>query len=170
MMEQRIDGEESASGSRPAPVRLSSPARFCLFILGEERFAVELSQVREVFTLESITPVPDMPSVLVGVTNVHGTIVPLADLRPVLGLPGSTAPRYAVIVRCGAQQIGIVVDEVPEIGTIEANDALDELPGEMVRHRPFLSGLLRLGSRVSGLVEVSRLVAVVDGTLDQQAA
>ena len=169
-MEQRIDREESGAGSRPAPVRLSSPARFCLFMLGEESLAVELKQVREVFTLESITPVPDMPSVLVGVANVHGTIVPLADLRPVLGMPSSTAPRYALIVRCGAQQIGIVVDEVPEIGTIEANDTLNELPGEMARHRPFLSGLLRLGSRVSGLVEVSRLVAMVDGTLDQQAA
>lgn len=169
-MEQRIDREESGAGSRPAMVRLASPSRFCVFMLGEESFAVELSQVREVFTLESITPVPDMPSVLVGVANFHGTIVPLADLRPVLGIPGSTAPRYAVIVRCGAQQIGIVVDKVPEIETIEGNDTLDELPGEMARQRPFLSGLLRLGSRVNGLVEVSRLVAMVDGTLDQQAA
>lgn len=169
-MEQRIDREESGAGWRPAPVRPSPPSRVCLFMLGEERFAVELSQVREVFTLESITSVPDMPPVLAGVANVHGTIVPLADLRPVLGMPSSSAPRYAVIVRCGAQQIGIVVDEVPEIGTIEANDTLNELPGEMARHRPFLSGLLRLGSRVSGLVEVSRLVAMVDGTIDQQAA
>lgn len=165
-----MDREESGAGSRPAMVRLASPSRFCVFMLGEESFAVELSQVREVFTLESITPVPDMPSVLVGVANFHGTIVPLADLRPVLGIPGSTAPRYAVIVRCGAQQIGIVVDKVPEIETIEGNDTLDELPGEMARQRPFLSGLLRLGSRVNGLVEVSRLVAMVDGTLDQQAA
>jgi len=169
-MEQRMDGEESGSESRPAPVRLSSPSRFCLFKLGEESFAVELNQVREVFMLDSITPVPDMPPVLAGVANVHGTIVPLADFRPILGVPRSSAPRYAVIVRCGAQQIGIVVDEVPEIGTIEVNDMLDELPGEMARRRPFLSGLLRLGSRVSGLVEVSRLVALVDGTLDQQAA
>lgn len=169
-MEQRIDREESGAGSRPALVRPSPPSRFCLFTLGAESFAVELSQVREVFPLESITPVPDMPSVLVGVTNVHGIIVPLADLRPVLGMPSSSALRYAVIVRCGAQQIGIVIDQVPEIGMIEVNDTLEELPGEMARHRPFLSGLLRLGSRVSGLVEVSRLVAMVEGTLDQQAA
>lgn len=169
-MDQRIDREESSAGSRPVLVRPSPPSRFCLFRFGAESFAVELNQVREVFPLESITPVPDMPSVLVGVTNVHGMIVPLADLRPVLGMPSSSALRYAVIVRCGAQQIGIVIDEVPEIGMIEVNDTLEELPGEMARHRPFLSGLLRLGSRVSGLVEVSRLVAMVEGTLDQQAA
>jgi purine-binding chemotaxis protein CheW len=169
-MEQRINREESSAGSRPVLVTRSSPARFCLFMLGAESFAVELSQVCEVFTLESITPVPDMPSVLVGVANVHGTIVPLADLRPVLGVPSSLAPRYAVIMRCGAQPIGLVIDEIPEIGTIEINDTLDELPGEMARHRPFLSGLLRLGSRVSGVVEVSRLVAMLDGTLDRQAA
>jgi purine-binding chemotaxis protein CheW len=169
-MEQRIDREESSAGSRPALVKPSPPSRFCLFMLGTESFAVELNQVREVFTLDSITSVPDMPSVLVGVANVHGMIVPLADLRPVLGLPSLPAPRYAVIMRCGAQQIGIVIDEVPEMGTIEVNDTLEELPGAMARHRPFLSGLLRLGGRVSGLIEVSRLVAMVDGTLDQQAA
>jgi purine-binding chemotaxis protein CheW len=169
-MEHRIDREESSAGSRPVLLRPSPPSRFCLFMLGAESFAVELNQVREIFTLESITPVPDMPPVLVGVANVHGMIVPLADLRPVLGMPSSSALRYAVIMRCGAQQIGIVIDEIPEIGTVELNDTLEKLPDEMAQHRPFLSGLLRLGSRVSGLVEVSRLMAMVDGTFDQQAA
>lgn len=85
-MEQRIDREESSAGSLPVLVRPSPPSRFCLFMLGAESFAVELNRVREIFTLESITPVPDMPPVLVGVANVHGMIVPLADLRPVLGV------------------------------------------------------------------------------------
>ncbi|MBH0186326.1 MAG: hypothetical protein HP477_13205, partial [Nitrospira sp.] len=83
-MAQEIDMEESGSGLRPVLARSSSPSRFCLFMLGEESFAVELSQVREVFTLEAVTSVPDMPSVLVGVANFHGTIVPLVDVRPVL--------------------------------------------------------------------------------------
>lgn len=172
-MEPRIDTGESGTGSCPASVRPSAPYRFCLFTLGEESFAVDLSQVSEVFRLELITPMPGMPSMLVGVANLRGTIVPLADLRPLLGVPGSLAPRYAVIVRHGTQQIGIVVDAVPEIGTIEADDMddlLEGLPDEMARHRPFLSGLLRISGRVRGLVEASRLMAVVEGTLDQQAA
>jgi purine-binding chemotaxis protein CheW len=137
---------------------------------GKESFAVELSRVREVFALESITPVPDMPPMLVGVANFRGTIVPLADLRLVLEGPSSSTPRYALIVQYETQQIGIVVDEIPEIVTIEADNMLDGLSGELVRRRPFLSGVLKTSGRVSGLVEISRLVAILEGTLDQQPA
>jgi purine-binding chemotaxis protein CheW len=139
-------------------------------VLGRESFALELSRVCEVFAFESMTPVPDMPPMLVGVVNFHGTIVPLADLRSLLGVPSSSTPRYAVIVRYEDQQIGIVVNEVPEIVTIEAGEMLDGLPGESARHRPFLSGVLKMRGRVSGLVEISKLVAMLEGTLDQQPA
>lgn len=55
--------------------------RVCLVVLGGESFAIDLRQVREVFELESMTPVPGMPASLVGVANLRGTIIPLADLR-----------------------------------------------------------------------------------------
>lgn len=169
-MEPRIDTEPAGDGSGPVSVRPATPSRFCLFMLGRESFAVELSQVREVFTLESITPVPDMPPMLVGVANFHGTIVPLADLRSVVGMPSSSAPRYALIVRYEDQLVGILVDEVPEIVTIGADEMLDGLPGELARRRPFLSGVLKMDGRVSGLIEISSLVAMLEGTVDQQAA
>lgn len=169
-MEPRIDPEPAGHGSSPVSARPSTPSRFCLFMLGKESFAVQLSQVREVFALESITPVPAMPPMLVGVANFHGTIVPLIDLRSVVGMPISSAPRYAVIVRHEDQLIGILVDEVPEIVTIEADEMLDGLPGELARRRPFLSGVLKMGGRVSGLIELSGLVAMLEGTVDQQPA
>jgi len=169
-MEPKADAVQPGGGSHSDSVRPAALSRCCLFMLGEESFAVNLKQVSEVFKLELITPVPGMPLSLVGVANLRGTVVPLADLRPLLGAPISSASRYAMIVRHGAQQIGILVDEVPEIRTIQADDVLDGLPGEMGRNRPFLSGLLRMDSRTSGLVEVSRLLAMIEGTVDQQAA
>ena len=169
-MEPKADAEQSGDGSHSDSVRPSALSRYCLFMLGEESFAVNLKQVSEVFKLELITPVPGMPLSLVGVANLRGMVVPLVDLRPLLEAPQSSALRYAVIVRHGARQIGILVDEVPEIRTIQADDVLDGLPGEMGRNRPFLSGLLRMDSRTSGLVEVSRLLAMIEGTVDQQAA
>jgi chemotaxis signal transduction protein len=85
-------------------------------------------------------------------------------------MPISSAPRYAVIVWHEDQLIGILVDAVPEIVTIEADEMLDGLPGELARRRPFLSGVLKMGGRVSGLIEISGLVAMLDGTVNQQPA
>ena len=60
--------------------------RAAIISLGGELFTIDLLNVREVFVVESITPVPGMPSGLVGVTNLRGTVVPLLDLRPMFSL------------------------------------------------------------------------------------
>jgi purine-binding chemotaxis protein CheW len=161
---------QSEPNSGSDSTRPAALSRYCLFTLGEESLAIELGQVREVFQLESITPVPGMPPLLVGVANLRGTVVPLADLRPSLGVPNVSVPRYAVVVRQGARQIGILIEELPEIRTIQPEDVLDASLGEETRSRAFLSGLLKMEGRTSGLVEVSGLLAMVEGTNDEQAA
>ena len=145
-------------GSEPAPSAL--PSRICLISLGGELFAIDLRHVLEV---ESVTPVPGMPTSLVGVANLRGTVVPLADLRPVLGVSTSVALKYVVVVRQGTQQVGILIDEVPEIRTIHADDLLTASARGVTESRPFLSGLVKIEDRMSGMVEVSRLLASVEG-------
>lgn len=146
--------------------RSAVPSRICLILLGGEFFAIDLRHVREVFELESITPVPGMPSSLVGVANLRGTVVPLADLRPSLGVSASAMPKYAVVVRLGTQQVGILIDEVPEIRTIHPDDMLAASTRGVTDNRPFLSGLLKIEDRMSGMVEVSRLLASVEGSIN----
>ena len=127
-------------------------------------FAIDLRHVREVFEIESITPVPGMPASLVGVANLRGTVIPLADVRPSLGLSASATPKYAVVVRHGTQQVGILIDDVPEIRAIHPDDMLATSTRSVTDSRPFLSGLLKVKNRMSGIVEVSRLLASVEGT------
>ncbi len=156
--------EHAPSGLAPAPeqARSAVAARICLISLGGELFAIDLRYIREVFELESVTPVPGMPASLVGVANLRGTVVPLADLRPQLGVPVSALPKYAVVVRQGAQQVGLLIDDVPEIRTIGAADILAASARGVTEARPFLSGLIQVGSRMSGMVDVSRLLASVE--------
>lgn len=159
---------EPQANARPGTehVKSSVTSRICLISLGGEFFAIDLRHVREVFELESVTPVPGMPASLVGVANLRGTVVPLADLRPSLGVAASAAPKYAVVVRHGAQQVGILIDEVPEIRTIKAEDLLASSGRGITESRPFLSGLVKIEDRMSGMVEVSRLLASVEGTIN----
>jgi purine-binding chemotaxis protein CheW len=163
MMEPTIEQIQSSASPGSGADKSAVPSRICLITLGGECFAIDLRHVREVFELESITPVPGMPQSLVGVANLRGTVVPLADLRPALGVAASTAPKYAVVVRQGAQQVGILIDEVPEIRTIHADDVLAASARGVTESRPFLSGLVKVEDRMSGMVEVSRLLASVEG-------
>ncbi|UVT17680.1 MAG: purine-binding chemotaxis protein CheW [Nitrospira sp.] len=133
-----------------------------MITLGGRSFAVNLSHVREVFKLESITPVPGMPATLVGVANLRGIIIPLADLRSTLGTSISAVQKYAVIVRHGAQQVGILIDEVPEIRTIDIDDLSAPSVQDAAVDHPFLSGFFKTETNVRGMLEVSRLLASVE--------
>lgn len=137
--------------------------RVCLVVVGGESFAVDLRQVREVFELESITPVPGMPASLVGVANLRGTIIPLADLRQVLGTSLSTTTRYVIVVRHEAYQIGLLIDDVPEIRTIFTEDVLGASETNARSGSRFLSGLIKVENYVSGMLEIPSLLASVEG-------
>lgn len=138
--------------------------RVCLVTMGGELFAVDLREVREVFEVDSITPVPGMPPALVGVANIRGTIVPLADLRLSLGASPSTTLRYAIVVRHGSHPVGLLIDEVPEIRTIVPEDILESPGARAAGGRSFLSGLVRVENRVSGMLEIPTLLASVEET------
>jgi purine-binding chemotaxis protein CheW len=162
MMERLCDLPQLSSDSEPEQTKSAGSWRVCLFTLGGELFAIDLRQVREVFELEAITPVPGMPTSLVGVANLRGTVIPLADLKLSLGASVSTVPRYAIVVRHGAHQVGLLIDDVPEIRTISHDDMLDSSEPSTSGRRPFLSGLLRVENRVSGMLEISTLLASVE--------
>jgi purine-binding chemotaxis protein CheW len=158
-----VEGEAGSAESAGA-------FRMCILTFEQECLAIDLSQVREVFKIGSITPVPGMPPALVGVANIRGSIVPVVDLHPSLGLPSVTVPRYAVVVGHGVRDVGILVNDVPEIQTAAVEDLQEMLPGEEAGTCPFLSGALNTAGRTIGMMDVSRLLVMIEGKVDRQAA
>lgn len=161
MMSPDVSGAPSATASGPSP---GGSLRVCLALIGGELFALDLRYVREVFPVEHLTPVPRLPSVIVGVANLRGTIMPLVDVRAALGLSGHMAgQRYAVVISHGIQQAGLLVDDVPEIRTV-AKDTLLAPPAQQDRAaRPFISAMVSFDGRMGGMVEVPTLLAGVEG-------
>ena len=136
----------------------------CVLTLGGELFAIDLRHVSEVFEVESVTVVPGVPSFLIGVTNLRGTIVSLVDLRGSLGLSVSDAALpFAVVIRHGARQVGILVDHVPEIHTVAREHLLPAMQAGPAGARPCVSAVLRVDHRLGGVLEVPQVFAQVDG-------
>lgn len=55
--------------------------QYLTFKLGDELFALDVIQVREVLDVTAITKVPRSADFMRGVINVRGSVVPVADLR-----------------------------------------------------------------------------------------
>ena len=99
---QNADTQTGGQGNA-APTTGMGTMRAAIVSLGGEQFTIDLQNVREVFVVESITPVPGMPAGLVGVTNLRGSVVPLLDLRQMIGLAAESA--HEVCRRRQARQL-----------------------------------------------------------------
>jgi purine-binding chemotaxis protein CheW len=86
-----------------------SPTDYLIFQLGEERYALPTSCVREVARLAPITPVPGTPRELPGIISRHGTVLPVVDARPLLGLPQQEARRSSRLLSVWHDEIELVL-------------------------------------------------------------
>ena len=142
----------------------AATVRAAIVSLGGELFTIDLQNVREVFVVESITPVPGMPSGLVGVTNLRGSVVPLLDLRQMIGLAVETTLKYAVVVKHGNWQVGVLVDTVPEIRTLTKDQFIPAPTGTGDGGNPFVSTVVKLEDRLRGVLETSVVLSHFEGT------
>ena len=154
-------GTSSSESGQPRTAG-SSTMRAAVISMGGELFTIDLKSVREVFVVESITPVPGMPSGLVGVANLRGTVIPLLDLRPMFGLDAVAALRYAVVVQHLNWQIGLLVDAVPEIRTIAKDQFLPAPAGTGEGAFPFVSTVVKLEEGLRGVLETSVVLSHFD--------
>jgi purine-binding chemotaxis protein CheW len=98
------------------------------FKVNDESFAFDALKVRHILELGKQTKVPNTPPFLLGVINLHGNIVPIADLRLLLGIENSeNTKNTSVIVISPNDQLdsylGLVVDLVKEVVQI-SNDSI----------------------------------------------
>lgn len=99
--------ETSSSGHR----------RLVLFDLNAQRFGFRIDNLVEIGTVGTARPASDLPGYISGITLSRGREVPILDLRAILGLPARRlSPSTPLIVmRVGAQAIGLAVDTVSNI-------------------------------------------------------
>lgn len=142
--------------------------------LGDEVFAVEARQVREILEMVPVTRVPGAPACLDGIINVRGRIVPLADLRVLFGMPCPPADVNTRIVVVevtldgDAAVVGILADAVRDVTSIDPETV--EPPPKVGMRWPieFVSGIARHRDRFVVLPCLPRIFAAfVDGDAAQ---
>jgi chemotaxis signal transduction protein len=105
------------------------------FGAGNERYAIAAGHVRRLERLGSVTPLPGAPPFFAGITNIHGQLIPLVDLRVLLGAAASANATFAVVLGEGRAEIGIIAESLLEMRAV-ALDAFGATGGKatLVRH------------------------------------
>ncbi len=133
------------------------------FRLGAEEFCIDIQAVRELRGYDTVTRLANAPDYLKGVVNLRGLIVPIVDLRLKLGLGEASYTAFTVVIvlAIGSQQVGVVVDSVSDVISLEAGQIKPPPPsGPDFRHE-YLSGIATVDQRLLQLTDLSVLLADV---------
>lgn len=96
---------------------------YLIFTLNSSLYGVEALSVQEIFFLPELTPVHHYPQDIVGVLNLRGEFLPIADLNIRLGY---RAQEYrltdsVIVIEFLGLRIGIIVNEVREVQNLDAH-------------------------------------------------
>ena len=91
--------------------------------LGNGRFAVSLGSVEEVGRVPAVTRVPGTPGWVAGVANWRGRILPILDLRSLLGAPESPLGGSArlLVLSADGVSVGFLVEAVEGTAVVAAS-------------------------------------------------
>ena len=150
--------------TKPGP----RPGKYLIFRVGNERYAIALSEVREVIAMTGMTRLPSVNESLEGVFNLRGKILSVADLRHMLAQSDTASKRPCIIaVDINGFEVANIVDDVIEVCTFKA----EQLDGSISEYsfegvfKDFILGVAK--TRIpaladSGGKEIEQLTILLD--------
>ena len=175
--------QSASSPSRPNARRQRQPERrvledgtqYLTCGVGDETFAINVAQVREVLDLCTFSKVPNMPAYVRGMIDVRGQTVPVIDLRVKFGMATAEATdttRIMVLEVVSGNRplvIGALTDRVIEVTALDSGE-VGPPPEIGIRWR---SDIIRgIGRRHGKFVIVLNLnkVFAIDGPMSEEDA
>ena len=157
--------------------------QYLTFRLGEEMFALDVSQVREILDVTTITKVPRSPAFMRGVINVRGSVVPVVDLSLKFGMKKieRTLDTRIVVMEISLDGeitvIGALADAVHNVMEMETSqiEAAPKIGAKW--NTEFIRGIGKHDNEFIIILDVDRIFSVGElsmvqphGTDAQQAA
>lgn len=129
--------------------------------IGSEQYGIDIKYVDNIVRMQQITRVPKIQPYFKGVINLRGEIVPVMSLRLKMNQAPdefNNATRIIILKLEPQAAIGIIVDEVKEVVTLEEDeiekvhyDVKDENPG-------FINGIGKHEGELISLLDLNVVI------------
>ena len=98
---------------------LASSTRWVLLAIGGQTYALHFEAVERVLRMVEVTPLPGAPTVVEGVINIQGEVVPVVSIRRRLGLAqrGIALTDSLLVARARGRRVAIMAESV--LGVLE---------------------------------------------------
>ncbi|WP_372635133.1 chemotaxis protein CheW [Cohnella sp.] len=131
------------------------------FMLGDQRYALDIGQVKEIIRVPALLQVASTSPEMLGMFNLRGSLLPVVDLAQCLGLsPLPIGEESRVIVmREGGSDIGVLVDSVTEVFNMPDSE-VETTPAAIANvASEFIRGIHKRGDELTVLLRTDKLLA-----------
>lgn len=138
---------------------LTQDNKTLIFKVGHEEFGVQINQVVSIERMQEITPYPNRPPHVLGVTSIRNIVTPVVDLREALkgGVIQDTDTARIIIVQVQEKEIGLVVDAATDVLDISP-DTIQQPNLLGAKKASYLTGISKLDERLIILLDIEKLL------------
>ncbi len=137
------------------------------FILEKNEYTVPILKVQEIIKLPQITKMPGVPYYIEGVTNLRDKVIPIVNLKRILGIPEEKNGSKVIVVSSGKITFGALVDDIT--GVINIDETTVEPAEEFMQYgQNQVEGVARLDDRLIVLLDTKKLIPSEDQSLFEE--
>jgi len=147
--------------SAPAETMERHDIQLACFRVGNELYALDIMQIREIIRPQKLTTVPKAPRFIEGVINLRGAVIPVADLRKRFDHPITSDARKNRVIICSVagKIVGLLVDEVLEVRRYGRQDVAPSPQFLKGPEAEFFLGVARRGDDLVMVVDLDRILS-----------
>jgi len=152
---------EKAEGNE----QLGDSIQLIVFKQGEEEYALNIDQIKEVVITPNITRMPQTPDFVKGVANIRGNIIAILDLEEKFGLKKSQQvdneeKNFTLVIESEEFKVGILVREVPNTLVVREGD-IDEAVNiihDSAMEQNYITGIVKQENGLIILIDILKVV------------
>jgi purine-binding chemotaxis protein CheW len=131
-----------------------------VFKVAGAEYAIPASEVLQMESFESATPVPGAPAHVAGLVQVRGRVVPVVDARARFGLPPveRTIDSRVVVGQLGTRTVGLLVDSAREVMKLTPEQLQPPPPMVVEQAQGFVKAVAQVGKRLVMLIDFPRVI------------
>lgn len=137
-----------------------SQAQLVVFSLDDSRYALPLEAVERVVRVVDITALPKAPEIILGVVNVQGRVIAVANVRKRFRL-SEREPALSdqlVIARTPRRPVALIVDEV--MGVLEYSQSEATPAQRIVPGIDYAAGVVKLSDGMVLIHDLGRFLSL----------
>ncbi|MEM3730996.1 MAG: chemotaxis protein CheW [Candidatus Bathyarchaeia archaeon] len=142
--------------------RETDKQQIIVFKLEDRFYGVDISQIREITRVGEITPMPNSPFYIEGVTNLRGQVTTVIDMRKKLGLPTKKVGKETrmMVIEYDNRPVGMIVDSISEVTMLSKADIekTPEITKKAQRESHYIKGIGKKDNKLIILIDLYELL------------